>query len=85
MRAPGPPDRRRPPRRVGDPGQVEVFVADEQSEVEVDVARYRALCELVLDAEGRIRHKNVRGDALDAAIHGLIAEAKSAGEEAGGQ
>jgi probable rRNA maturation factor len=52
MTAPGPPDRRVPPRRVGEPGEVEVFVADEQTDVELDLGRYRSLCGLVLDAEG---------------------------------
>lgn len=57
MRAPGPPDRRVPPRRIGEPGDVEVFVASEQDDVELDLGRYRALCDLVLAGEG------VRGEA----------------------
>ena len=31
----------------------------------------------VLDAEGKIRHKNVRGDAMDEAVDALLAEMKS--------
>ncbi len=44
-------------RRLPDEGDVEVFVADEQSTHPVDVARWQRLAEHVLDAEG------VRGDA----------------------
>ena len=57
MTAPGPPDRQLPPRRVGEPGEVEIFVADEQTDRDIDLARYRSLCHLVLEAEG------VRGEA----------------------
>jgi probable rRNA maturation factor len=45
------------PRRVGGPGEPEVFVADEQTTVPVEVDRWGALAEAVLRAEG------VRGDA----------------------
>lgn len=47
-----PPPRSDRPRRVGGEGQPEVFVADEQSQVAVDVARWGALAEAVLVAEG---------------------------------
>jgi probable rRNA maturation factor len=47
-----PPDRADRPRRIGGDGQPEVFVADEQSDVEVDLARWGALAEAVLVAEG---------------------------------
>ena len=39
-------------QKVGGDGDPEVFVADEQRSVEVDVARWRALGEAVLTAEG---------------------------------
>ena len=52
MRAPGPPDRRPPARRIGEDGDVEVFVADEQTEVEIDTARFTRLCHVVLSGEG---------------------------------
>jgi probable rRNA maturation factor len=55
------PDRPRPrlghPRRIGGEGDPEVFVADEQSVVAVDVTRWQALAQGVLAAEG------VRGHA----------------------
>jgi probable rRNA maturation factor len=44
-------------RRRAPDGEVEVFVADEQDAVPVDVARWARLAESVLDAEG------IRGDA----------------------
>ena len=47
-----PPPRSDRPRRMGGDGQPEVFVADEQSDVAVDVARWGALAEAVLLAEG---------------------------------
>jgi len=54
--APGPPDRRATPRRAGEPvdqpWEVEVFVADEQADVQLDLTRYRSLCRQVLEAEG---------------------------------
>lgn len=40
------------PQRVGGEGRPEVFVADEQQAVAVDVARWQALAEEVLRAEG---------------------------------
>ncbi len=40
------------PRKVGGEGEAEVFCADEQAEVDVDIARWRALAESVLAAEG---------------------------------
>jgi len=40
------------PRRVGGDGEPEVFVADEQHAVELDLARWSALAEQVLAAEG---------------------------------
>jgi probable rRNA maturation factor len=52
MTAPGPPDRQVPPRRVGEPGEVEVFVADEQDDHELELARYHSLCHQVLEGEG---------------------------------
>ena len=52
MRAPGPPDRRVPQRRVGDDGDLEVFIADEQADIELDLQRYHALSHLVLEGEG---------------------------------
>jgi hypothetical protein len=36
----------------------------------------------VIDAEGRIRYENVRGDSLDRAIHQLLAEMKPESAEA---
>jgi probable rRNA maturation factor len=45
------------PTRVGGDGEVEVFVADEQAEVELDAARWGRLAGAVLAAEG------VRGHA----------------------
>lgn len=56
MIRPTPPTQGRP-RRRGDEGDIEVFVADEQSAQPVDVARWEALARNVLDAEG------VSGDA----------------------
>jgi len=47
-----PPPRSDRPRRIGGDGQPEVFVADEQSEVRVDTARWQALAEAVLLDEG---------------------------------
>jgi probable rRNA maturation factor len=52
----GPPRSPRP-RRVGGEGDVEVFVADEQDVVAIDVERWRELAMDVLSAEG------VRGNA----------------------
>lgn len=52
MTAPGPADRQVPPRRVGEPGGVEVFVADEQADVELDLGRFRSMAHQVLEAEG---------------------------------
>jgi probable rRNA maturation factor len=50
------PDGARPrlagPRKVGGEGEPEVFCADEQDEVAIDVARWRSLAEAVLAAEG---------------------------------
>jgi probable rRNA maturation factor len=55
------PDRPRPrlghPRRIGGEGDPEVFVADEQDVVTVDIARWQSLAQGVLAAEG------VRGHA----------------------
>ena len=51
-----PPSIRSTPRRVGRAGSVEVFVADEQAEVDVPTDRYAGLSRHVLDTEG------VRGD-----------------------
>lgn len=53
---PAPPQRNRR-RRTGDEGDIEVFVADEQSDQPVEVARWEALARSVLEAEG------VSGDA----------------------
>ncbi len=39
----------------------------------------------VIDAEGIIRHKNVRGDALDTAIDGLMAEVQGTPDGEGGE
>jgi len=39
----------------------------------------------VIDAKGIIRHRDVRGDALDAAIDALLAEAQEAPQREGGQ
>jgi probable rRNA maturation factor len=39
-------------RRMPDPGVLEIFVADEQDQEPVDTARWRALAEQVLTAEG---------------------------------
>lgn len=44
--------KKRGPRRVGGEGDVQVFCADEQSAVEVDVDRWRKLAAGVLTAEG---------------------------------
>ena len=52
-----PPPRSEQPRRIGGDGQPEVFVADEQSDIALDAARWGALAEAVLVAEG------VRGGA----------------------
>jgi len=38
----------------------------------------------VIDAQGKIRHKNLRGDELEKAIDALVAEAKGAVKEPGG-
>ena len=46
------PVRRSRPRRVGDPGETEVFASDEQADETIDVARYHELAHLVLEAEG---------------------------------
>ncbi|MGA1506177.1 MAG: hypothetical protein ACO37V_06365, partial [Ilumatobacteraceae bacterium] len=45
------------PRRTGGDGNVEVFVSDEQTDVEVDAQRWQMLASNVLRAEG------VRGQA----------------------
>jgi probable rRNA maturation factor len=45
------------PRRIGGEGEPEVFCADEQDEVTIDLARWRTLAERVLTEEG------VRGGA----------------------
>ena len=55
MRPPAPTTSRM--RRKGEPGTLEVFVADEQSTEPVDVARWETLARSVLEAEG------VRGEA----------------------
>ena len=48
-----PPPRSDRPRRVGgDEGRPEVFVADEQKDVPVDIARWSALAEAVLHDDG---------------------------------
>ena len=39
----------------------------------------------VIDAEGVIRFKNVRGEALDAAVDELLAEAAAPPQEVGGE
>ena len=39
-------------RKVGGDGEPEVFCADEQDEVDIDIARWRALAEAVLASEG---------------------------------
>ncbi|MFM8902879.1 MAG: rRNA maturation RNase YbeY [Actinomycetota bacterium] len=44
--------RRDGPRKVGGDGDVEVFCADEQSDVDVDVDRWHALARNILVAEG---------------------------------
>jgi probable rRNA maturation factor len=51
-----PPSFRSAPQRVGHAGTVEVFVADEQSDVAVAVDRYAKMASFALDQEG------VRGD-----------------------
>jgi len=50
--SPSPPSRHAAPKRVGGEGDLEVFVADEQSELPVDISRWAALAEAVLEAEG---------------------------------
>jgi probable rRNA maturation factor len=40
------------PRKVGGEGEPEVFCADEQDEVDIDIARWRTLAEAVLATEG---------------------------------
>ncbi len=52
MSAPGPDRTGTTPRRTGGDGEPEVFGADEQSEVPVDLDRWCALAQAVLDAEG---------------------------------
>jgi probable rRNA maturation factor len=47
-----PPARGRPRRRRADEGDLEVFVADEQTEREIEPARWEALARAVLVAEG---------------------------------
>ena len=47
-----PPSVRSGPRRAGRDGSVEVFIADEQGDVEVDTSRYSALVTGVLADEG---------------------------------
>lgn len=47
-----PPSFRQGPRRAGRPGSLEVFVADEQSEVDIATERYSALSRHALQAEG---------------------------------
>jgi len=47
-----PPHSDRPRRVGGDEGRPEVFVADEQKDVPVDIARWSALAEAVLHEEG---------------------------------
>jgi probable rRNA maturation factor len=59
------------PARVGGDGEVEVFVADEQSEVELDTARWARLAAGVLAAEGVRGHAElsllfVRADDISA-------------------
>jgi probable rRNA maturation factor len=49
---PAPPSGQRPRKRKGDEGDLEVFVADEQGDHPVDVARWEALARSVLGAEG---------------------------------
>ncbi len=51
MIRPAPPGPRKPRRRAGE-GELEVFVADEQADQPVDVARWEALARAVLGAEG---------------------------------
>lgn len=51
MIRPAPPGQGRP-RRRGEEGELEVFVADEQADEPVDVARWEALARNVLEAEG---------------------------------
>ena len=47
-----PPSFRSGPQRAGRPGSLEVFVADEQSEVDIPVDHYGALSRYVLETEG---------------------------------
>jgi probable rRNA maturation factor len=53
---PEPPSIRSGPQRAGRPGTLEVFVADEQSDIDIPIDRYAALARYVLETEG------VRGD-----------------------
>jgi len=57
-----PPPVRAGPRRAGHEGSLEVFVANEQDEVDLDVDRYAQLARFVLQAEG------VRGDVESAVL-----------------
>lgn len=40
------------PRRIGGDGEPEVFMADEQTDLEIDIARWQTLAQQVLRAEG---------------------------------
>ena len=57
------PPRTGPPARVGDEGELTVFVADEQDDHPVDVGRWQELARNALTAEG------VRGDAELAVLY----------------
>ena len=49
------------PRRVGGDGEPEVFMADEQQDLEIDLARWQNLALDVLRAEGVHRGDGIRG------------------------
>ena len=54
--SPEPPSHRRGPKRVGNTGTLEVFVADEQTDHDISSERYASLSRMVLVDEG------IRGD-----------------------
>ena len=54
--SPEPPSHRRGPKRVGNPGTLEVFGADEQTDHDISSGRYASLSRMVLVDEG------IRGD-----------------------
>ena len=66
------------PRKVGGEGEPEVFCADEQDEVDIDIARWRTLAEAVLTGIEGLTFVHLTG--ADVVRHKIVADIVAAYE-----